>query len=201
MDIVYVVNEVEIIYRSWGYLLIYLSSFVEISPFGFLIPGGLLVALGGFFAYGSKTTFLGVIFFGWFGMMTTFYLGYFLGKKTGYSIAKRLHQEKFAGRAKILIEKHGAIILITSLMANLTRFWIAYVAGAQNYSLPKFTLYAAIASFFWNFLLVTVGYLAGSERQELETGLARLGILAWGLLILAIWIIYSKSKKEFSEIK
>jgi len=29
--------------------------------------------------------------------------------------------------------------------------------------------------------------------------LARLGILAWGIVLVAILIIYSKSKKEFSQ--
>jgi membrane protein DedA with SNARE-associated domain len=82
-------------------------------------------------------------------------------------------------------------------MANLTRFWVAFIAGTQNYNFPKFLFYAGAASLTWNSLLVTVGYLAGTEREQIESGLAKLGILAWILLVIALVVIYWANKKEF----
>src|SRR3990170_1598999 len=93
----------------------------------------------------------------------------------------------------------------TALIASIEQlylswgFLIAYVAGTQRYNFIKFSFYALVASLTWNSLFVIIGYLAGSERQNLEAGLARLGILAWGIVLVGILIIYSKSKKEFSQ--
>lgn len=190
---------IEQLYSSWGYLIVFLATLIETSPLGFTIPGGLFIALGGFYSYGNPKILPIVVLSGSLGMLTTFWISYFLGKKTGYSLTTRFHQEKNVNRAKILLDKHGPVILTTSLLASLTRFWISYVAGVQNYNFIKFSFYAVVASLTWNSLFVMVGYLAGSERQNLEAGLTRLGILAWGIVFVAVLIIYLKSKKEFSQ--
>lgn len=167
-----------------------------------MIPGGLLTALGGFFAYSNPAiNILTVIISGWIGMLSTLLLSYYLGSKTGMRIAKKLKQEKIAHRAEILLTKHGPIILTTSLLANLTRFWISYVAGTKRYDFKKFFIYAASASLVWSSLLVFAGYLAGTNKDRLESGLARLGIIAWVLLIVATGVIYWKSRQEYEEIQ
>jgi membrane protein DedA with SNARE-associated domain len=96
--------------------------------------------------------------------------------------------------AKTLLEGHGPTILTTSLMANLTRFWVAYIAGSQNYSFFKFLFFSSVAALSWSSLNVAAGYLAGSQREKLESWLAGLGILSWALLLLAGLIIYRKIK-------
>lgn len=200
MDALALIDKLENLYSTWGYPLVFFSSLIETSPFGFMIPGGLVVIGGGFFAYGNSTTLVGIILAGWSGMLVTFFIAYLLGKKTGLTLAKKLHQEKFSQRAEILLKSHGPMILTASLLANLIRFWVAYVAGFQNYNFLKFAFYAGVASLTWNSLLVTLGYLAGTERQQLERVFAKLGILGWGLLVLALVIIYLQSKKEFKQI-
>lgn len=191
------VSLLEQIYLSWGYLIVFSATLIETSPLGFTIPGGLFIAMGGYFSFGNPGMLVIFVISGSLGMLSTFYISYLLGKKTGYAFARRLNQENNIKRARILLEKHGPVILTTSLLASLTRFWISYVAGAQKYNFVKFTFYATIASLTWNSLFVMVGYLAGSQRQSLETGIAQLGILAWGMVIIAVLIIYLKSKSEF----
>ena len=187
----------EILYRDYGYALVFVSNFIETSPLGWLIPGGILVALGGFFAYSGELSLGGILLSSSLGMIATFLTAYYLGNKTGMKLAKRWNQEKNAERAEKLLENHGGVILTTSLLANLTRFWISYVAGIKRYSLKLFLFYASIASLTWNALLITVGYLAGAEREKLESSVARLGILAWILLFIALGVIYWKVDVEF----
>ncbi|KKQ85579.1 MAG: hypothetical protein UT08_C0005G0030 [Candidatus Woesebacteria bacterium GW2011_GWB1_38_8] len=201
MNSVGIILQLEGIYNAWGYQLVFLGSLIETSPIGFAIPGGLIVATGGFFAYGNNLSLVGIVISGWLGMLLTFLAAYFLGRKTGLSLAKKLKQESFAQQAKILLERHGAVILTTSLLANLTRFWVAYVAGAQRYNFIRFLFYAMTASLTWNSLLVIVGYLAGAERQKLESSIAKLGIISWILVIIALGIIYWKTKSELKQIR
>src|SRR3989304_4461371 len=138
METLVLIDKIENIYLSWGNILIFISSLIETSPMGFTIPGGFVVALGGFFSYGNKLNLAGVILSGTLGMLTTFLIAYVLGRKTGFSLAKKFHQQKYFELAKRLLENHGPIILTTSLLANITRFWIAYVAGSQKYRFFKF---------------------------------------------------------------
>lgn len=201
MDAAEIIKSLENLYLSYGYPVVFLSALIEISPMGWTIPGGLILAGGGFYSYGGNISLLTILVAGWLGSWFTFFLAYLIGNKTGMWLVKRLKQEKNAERAKILLKRHGGAILITSMMANLTRFWVAYVAGSQNYSLFKFTFYSGAASLTWSSLMVIIGYLAGSEREKLETGVARLGIIGWLFLLIALAVIYWKTKKEYEEFK
>jgi len=196
-----IIQGLEAIYVSYGYFIVFVSSFIEITPMGWSIPGGVLLAAGGFFAYSGKLSLLGVLVFSWFGAWLTFIIAYLLGSKVGYALVKILKQEDNAKKAKSLLQKHGGVILTTSMMANLLRFWTAFMAGAENYSFFKFLFYSAGASLTWSSLMVVVGYLAGSERIQLESALAKLGLGAWILFFLVGIAIFLKTRKEFRHFK
>ena len=197
MNILLLIDSLEKFYSIWGYPFVFATILFETTPLGWTIPGGTILALGGFFAYGNNLSFVGVVISGWLGMLTTFILAYLLGKKSGYFLINFFKQQKNANKAKLLLERHGPIILTTSLLANLTRFWVAYVAGVEKYNFLKFILYSAVASLTWSSLLTTIGYFAGSERDVLEKGLASLGILSWLTVFLAFGILYYFINKEF----
>lgn len=135
------------------------------------------------------------------GAWLTLVISYILGRKSGLYWAKRLNQEKNVKKAEILLKTHGPSILTTSLLANVTRFWTAYVAGVEKYNLLKFLGYSGVASLAWTSLMATIGYLAGSERVNLETSLVRLGIAGWILAGVAAFLIYWHGKREFKHFK
>jgi len=201
MDTLEFINKIELLYLGWGNIIVLLSSFIETLPIGFIIPGGLIIALGGFYSFGEKFLLVKTVIWGSLGMLLAFYIGYFAGRKTGYKLVKKFKQEKNAEMAELLLNNHGPIILTTSLLANLTRFWISYVAGIQKYNIYRFTFYALIASLTWNSLFAVMGFLAGSERNRLEYGLAKLGILSYGIVLLALAVITWSVKKEYKLLK
>lgn len=196
MDLISLIAALERLFSLYGYPVVFVSSFIEITPLGWTIPGGSILAIAGFFAYGGSVSLLGIILSGWLGAWATFLIAYFLGYKSGYKLVKKLRIEKSSKRAKLLLRNHGGVILTTSMMANLTRFAVAYVAGAQKYSPLKFIFYSGAASLTWTSLMVIVGYLAGSERQNLERGIIQLGILGWIFLAIALGLGYWLNKKE-----
>lgn len=194
-------KEIEQLYLSWGYLIVFLGSFIEITPLGWIVPGGLILTGGGFYAYGGDLSLYIVLVAGWFGAWLTFILAYILGNKSGAYFIKKLKQEKNAEKARVLLSRQGPVILTTSLMANLTRFWVAYLSGSQNYNFVRFFFYSGTASLAWSSLWVVVGYLAGIEKENLEKGLASLGALAWVLAFVTLGVIYIKIRKEFRQFK
>lgn len=112
-----------------------------------------------------------------------------------------LSKKKIADKARLLLLRQGGPILTTSMLSNLTRFWVAYVAGSQHYLFLNFLFYSGIASLAWSSLFIVAGYLVGSGRAKLETILAKLGILSWVLVIFAAIVLYSTIKREFAHPK
>lgn len=185
-------------FDNYSNITIFISSFLEMSPIGWLVPGGAALAIGGFFANGKDpSALMFLIFWGTMGSWLAFLLSYFLGKKSGMWLVKKLNQKKNAAFAKNLLENHGATILTTSMMANLTRFWISYIAGVESYKLTKFLTYSFVASFGWTLILVISGYVAGYERGNLEAAIGSIGIIGWIILALALFILQRSIRHEY----
>src|SRR3990167_11270708 len=169
MDINLILDTISILFEKFGYPIIFLGSLIEITPFGWAVPGGVILVIAGYLANGSATlNLIPIILAGTFGAWLAFILAYLLGSKTGMWLVKKLHQEKNAAFAKRILKNNGAAILTTSMLANLTRFWISYIAGVEKYKLLKFNIYAFVASLSWVSLMVLLGYFAGFEKENLR---------------------------------
>ncbi len=202
MDFVSLIAKIEIFFNIYGYWTIFVGSFIEITPMGWVVPGGLIIAVAGFFANtGVEIKLIPVILAGTLGAWSTFLLAYLLGRKSGFWLIKKLKQEKNAEFAKRLLMRHGGTILTTSMMANLTRFWVAYVAGIENYNFWKFFKYSGVASLGWSSLMGTIGYLAGFGKQNIENIIGATGIFGWLFLGIAGYAIHRSIKHEYKHFK
>lgn len=191
----------EKLYLTYGLPVVFVASMLEITPLGWIVPGGTLLILGGFFAYGRPYYLLAVIVFGWIGAWATFIATYLLGAGAAKKLNINLKENKSARMARALLKNHGPAILTTSMLASITRFWIAFAAGASKYKMSKFLFYSGVASLTWTSLMVVMGFLAGSEREKLESAVTSLGIISWFIFITAAFVIYILIRKEFSQYK
>jgi len=199
MDTLAIITKIETLFDQFGYLIVFFSSLIEITPFGWTIPGGLILAVGGFFAYNKTGALVAVLISGWLGAWFSLIGAYILGKRTGMWLVKKLKQEKNAQRAKRMLDKNGPVILTSSMLANLTRFWSAYVAGVEKYPLFRFLVYSGTASLTWVSLMVFIGFLGGSERGKLENLLSKAGVLSWLFLGIATIVIFLSIKSDKKE--
>lgn len=201
MQVNELIDLLEQVFLNWWWAIVFVSALLEMSPLGWVMPGGMLVVVSAFFAWGSPNLLIGIIILSTLGGVTSFSIAYYLGQKTGNSFVKKLHQEKVAKRAEKILNNNGPVVLTTSMMAGIIRFWAAYVAGSQKYSFWKFIKYATISSFTWTCVIAIVGYIAGSSREVLQHSLAALGILSWMLVALSIAVIVISAKRERQEIE
>lgn len=202
MDLLLLLDKLGELFEIWGYLIVFFGSLIEITPFGWAVPGGVILVISGYLTNGdSKLELIPVVFYGTLGTWTAFLLAYLLGTKTGMWLVNKLKQQKNAELAKRMLKSNGPVILTTSMMANLTRFWISYIAGVDKYSFLKFNIYAILASLSWVSMLTLLGYFAGYERENLRSIVNSVGILAWVLLTLAFVVIYKSIKHEYKHFK
>lgn len=202
MEIINLLNIISTLFEQWGYPIIFIGSLIEITPFGWAVPGGVILAVAGFLSNNNQNLpLISVIIAGTLGAWLAFLLAYLLGRKTGMWLVGKLHQEKNARFAKSLLQKNGGVILTTSMLANLTRFWISYIAGVDKYSFLKFNLYAFLASLSWVSLMTLLGFFAGYEKENLKNIVSGIGILAWVFLGLAVIVIYKSIKREYKHFQ
>lgn len=198
MDIIKTLDLIRILFEQWGYPIIFFASLIEITPLGWAVPGGAILVVAGYLSNGNlNLPLIPIIIWGTLGTWVAFLLAYLLGSKTGMWLVEKLHQQKNAAFAKKILKNNGAAILTTSMMANLTRFWISYIAGVEKYNLLKFNLYAFVASLSWVSLMVMLGFFAGYEKENLKNIINGVGILAWLFLIIAVFVIFRSIKKEY----
>ncbi len=202
MDLISVLDSIGTLFESYGFFVIFFGSLIEITPIGWAIPGGAILVIAGYLSNGNPNLpLIPIIIYGTLGAWSAFILAYTLGRKTGMWLVNKLHQEKNARFAKQVLKNNGATILTTSMMANLTRFWISYIAGVEKYSFLKFNIYSFVASLSWVSLMVMLGYFAGFEKQNLRNIMSSIGILAWIFLIIAVIVIYRSVKHEYKHFK
>lgn len=202
MDFLQTLDLIATLFEQWGYPIIFLGSLIEITPLGWAVPGGAILVIAGYLSNGNPNMpLIPIIIWGTFGAWIAFLLAYLLGRKTGMWLVDKLHQQKNARFAKSLLNKNGGVILTTSMLANLTRFWISYIAGVDKYSFFKFNLYAFISSLSWVSLMTLLGFFAGYEKKNLRNITNGIGILAWALLALAVFVIYKSIKREYKHFQ
>lgn len=202
MNVNEVIDLITALFEKFGYPIIFLGSLIEITPLGWAVPGGMILAIGGYLSNGNDhIPLIPVIISGTLGAWLAFILAYILGRKTGMWLVEKLHQEKNAAFAKTLLKKNGGVILTTSMLANLTRFWVSYIAGVEKYNFLRFNLYAFISSLGWVSLMSVLGFLAGYEKENIKALTGGLGIIAWILLIIALLVLYRSIKHEYHHYK
>lgn len=202
MDLLQTLDTLALLFEQWGYPIIFLGSLIEITPLGWAVPGGAILLIAGYLSNGNQNLpLIPIIVWGTLGTWFAFVLAYILGSKTGMWLVNKLHQQNNAALAKRVLKNNGPAILTTSMMANLTRFWISYIAGVEKYNLIKFNLYAFFASLSWVSMIVLLGYFAGYEKENLRKITSSIGIAAWVLLAIAIFVIFRSIKKEYKKFK
>ncbi|OGM28595.1 hypothetical protein A2801_01775 [Candidatus Woesebacteria bacterium RIFCSPHIGHO2_01_FULL_41_10] len=201
LDLVALIAFLEEYFNQYGYVIVFFSGFIETTPLGWIFPGNTLIAAGGYFARTGSSSISGIIFSSWIGSWAVFILSYILGASSGEIFIKKLHQERNASRAAKLLKQYGGKILGTSLLAGVIRFWIAYMAGAKNYSKLRFLVYTGLSTFAWVTLWALLGYILGSQEHLINNVFTAIGVFSWVVFIGLGYALFRHTKEEYEEYK
>jgi len=187
-----------------GYLGIFLLMFLESTFFPF--PSEIIMIPAGYLAYKGEMNLYIIILVGILGSVAGALLNYYLamifGRKFILKYGKYFFiKEETLDKLDSFFAKHGEISTFTGRLIPGIRQLISLPAGLARMHIAKFSFYTALGAGIWVIVLVTVGYLVGSNEALISEYLksATLIALVSVVLITVFYVIRHRRRREILE--
>jgi membrane-associated protein len=182
-------------FTSYGYVIVSVAMFFESAAFtGILVPGDVILAIGGVYAGRGELALLGVIgcgaLFGVLGMST----GYLLGRRYGDSVLRRApilrrFEDRVVQAQASIAANAGKTIVLGRFITGAAVF-VPFVAGASGIRARTFFTYAVPTMIVWITGLALLGFFVGNNVGTIDRVLSHIGLagLGLGVLVVGFWI-------------
>lgn len=182
-------------FASFGYVIVSVAMFFESAAFtGILVPGDVILALGGVYAGRGELALPAVIacgaIFGVVGSST----GYLLGRRYGKSILRRApilrrFQDRL-DRAQASIAANAGKTIVLGRFITGAAVFVPFVAGASGVRARTFFTYTIPTMLVWSAGLALLGFFVGNNVGTIDRILSRIGLagLGLGVLVVGLWI-------------
>jgi membrane-associated protein len=200
------VDFIEPAFLTAGYAIVAAAVLLERSILlGLIIPGDIILALGGVYASQGNLNIVLVIVIGTVAAITGESTGYWLGRKYGMRLIRRLpllnRLEKNLENAEDYFRRHGGKTVAIGRYATAAGAFIPFTAGMAKMPYRKFLLFDVPAIVVWATGISLFGYLAGQNIEFIDKVLSRFG---WGVLgaIVAFFVgrfLWKRFRKDSAD--
>ena len=190
---------VEPFYQTYGYLVVLLGALLEHTFFlAWALPGGILVALGGLYAYEGALWLPAGILVGVLGFVIGDHIDFLVGRRS-----ERLLQRVTRGRTvdpASLTGLRAAPALLLAYTNTIPRAAMFMGGAASGLSYWRFLTLSVSLAFFWSTVFSVLGYWLGSNRERLTGLLQAIGVggqaILFGILAVVGLYFYLKRKRN-----
>jgi membrane-associated protein len=182
-----IVDWIEPVFLSAGYLIIAGAVLMERSIFiGLIVPGDLILALGGVYSSQHKLNLTLVI--GILSAITGESMGYWLGRHFGLRMVRRIPLVNRLGTqlemSQDYFRRHGGKTVAIGRYATAAGAFIPFTAGAARMPYRRFLLFDIPAIVVWATAISIFGYAFGQNLAFIDKVLSRFGYGVLALFIL-----------------
>ncbi len=176
---------------TYGYGLVFVIILLESA--GFPLPGETMLVIASASAASGHLSILGVISSAAFGAIIGDMGGYWIGRKGGSSILKRIlgiAYEEHLVKGQIFFSHYGAASVFLARFVPVVRVIAANFAGISAMNFQTFSFYNAAGGLVWASLMGSIGYFFGSNIPLLEAFVQRFGVglaISIGIISFAVW--------------
>jgi membrane protein DedA with SNARE-associated domain len=179
------------VFETAGYLIVAGAVLLERSIFiGLVIPGDVVLALGGVYAAREDLALPWVIVVAVVAAIIGETIGYTLGRRYGPRLVSRLPLvRRLAPKldtAEEFFRRHGGKTVAIGRFATAAGAFIPFVAGVARMPYRRFIAIDVPAIIVWAGGIATVGYAFGSNLDRVERLLSRFGLVALAILVVFI---------------
>jgi len=185
-----IVHWVEPAFITAGYFIIAAGVLMERSVFiGLIVPGDIILALGGVYAARGNLNLALVIVVGTLAAITGESIGFYLGRQYGDRFIRRLPLvggwlSQRLHESEEYFKKHGGATVAIGRYATAAGAFIPFTAGASKMSYRTFILFDAPAIAIWATGISIFGYVFGNHLAFVDKVLSRFGYIMLALLVL-----------------
>jgi membrane-associated protein len=184
-----------------GYWIVFGSTLVERSIFiGLVMPGDVVLAMAGIYAARGALEIGWVIVLGAIGAVLGESLGYWLGRRYGVTLIRRLpfvnRMERKLADAELYFAHHGGKTVAIGRFATAAGAVIPFTAGLARMSYARFLAFDVPSVIVWAAGISLVGYLFGANLERVDTIMSRFGWIMLGVLVLLIGTIWLTRRRR-----
>ena len=187
-----------------GYWGIFLLMFLESTFFPF--PSEIIMIPAGYLAYKGEMNLYIVVLAGILGSvggaLFNYYLAMHFGRKFILKYGKYFFiKEETLDKLEAFFVKHGELSTFNGRLIPGIRQLISLPAGLARMNVAKFSLYSALGAGIWVIVLVTLGYVLGSNEELISEYLKTATVIALisVVFITIFYVVRHKRRKEILE--
>jgi undecaprenyl-diphosphatase len=196
----------------WGYLVVFMATFLENSiGAGVIVPGETVVILGGVYAGLGALSLPLVAFVAVLGAVLGDNVGYWIGRRYGRGFLERHGRKLFVTPERLeaterYYQRHGGKTVFLGRFIPVIRSVGFIVAGISHMPWRRFLAYDIAGAAIWGVGHTLIGYALGESYERLERYATPVGI---GLLVLLVLFVGGskllaarrKVRKEYETIE
>jgi membrane-associated protein len=184
-----IVEWLEPAFLAAGYLIICGAVLLERSVFvGLIIPGDVILALGGVYSAQGRMSLAAVIVIGTVSAIVGESIGYWLGRRYGMRLVRRLplvrRLEGLLERSREYFRQYGGRTVAIGRYATAAGAFIPFTAGIAHMPYRRFLLFDVPAIVVWAAGISVFGYIFGRNLEFVDTVLSRFGYVVLGLVVV-----------------
>jgi membrane-associated protein len=174
-----------------GYPIVGGAVLLERSAFiGLIVPGDVILALGGIYAARGDLSLPWVIALGILAAVAGESIGFWLGRRYGRGLVRRLPlirrlEGKLDG-AEEFFGRHGGKTVAIGRYATAAGAFVPFVAGLSRMRYRRFLAFDVPAIVVWATAIVLLGYFLEGQLDLVDRILSRFG---WAVLGLVVGVV------------
>ena len=190
--LVHIILPYLLLYKYWAIFIITL-----IASLAFPVPPGTLLMASSAFASQGYLSFFWVVFFGSLGNIVGDNIGYWLARRYGRQVlrkigfGKMLDSEKYQNIESRLKKRPGFLIFITrfEVFSNLA---VNLMCGLGEVPYRKYIIYELIGEILQVTLYCTIGYFVGDNWEAISGIIGKSLLLTMFVVALCVAIFWKK---------
>ncbi len=177
--------------KEYGYVIV--ALLVAAENLGLPLPGESALITAAAFAARGQLWLPGVILSSTIGTIVGGSGGYWIGRAGGIRLVRRLGKFIGVGDAEIakgheFYARHGAKTVFIARFIAILRIVAGILAGVSEMPFGRFTFYNALGGACWSVAIGVLAFTFGANLPRLHRLLGTGGLIAAGVLLLALLI-------------
>ncbi|MGH2679392.1 MAG: DedA family protein [Actinomycetota bacterium] len=197
------VEWVEPFFGTFGYVIVSVAMYFESAALtGIVVPGDVILAIGGVYAAQDELGLGSVIAFGAFFGLLGESTGFLVGRRYGDSLLRRLPiLRRFEARLDQVedsIQSNAGKTIVVGRFVTGAAGLIPFIAGASRVPARTFFVYTIPTMLLWSTAVTLLGYFVGNHVETIDRILSRVGWIGLALVavVVGIWFWRHRAAAE-----